>query len=129
MSYLRSNRKQTLMFAVIGVLAASLAVPVASAFGATPGVTVMTTKHTYVGAATIKIVGYVVPAPAKGATASILIKNSHGVVVVHTVAPIVHGAFTTMVTAGGAAWTLAGTYTVSANVGGAVGSTTFTYSP
>jgi hypothetical protein len=115
------------MIGIMAVLAVSLSVPAISAFATSPGVTVMTTKHSYTGNATIKVVGHVNPAP-KGAIATITITGPQGGPAIATSkAHVTHGAFTTTFSAGGALWKLSGTYTVTATVGTMTATTTFQY--
>jgi hypothetical protein len=117
-----------MMIGIMAFLAVSLAVPAVSAFATSPGVTVMTTKHSYTGISPIKVVGHVSPAPAKGTTAYITIKGPHGgAPIAKATVAIVHGAFTMTFTSGGALWSQSGTYTVTATVGTMTGTSTFTY--
>jgi hypothetical protein len=129
MTHIQVNTKKTLMVGIMAVLAVSFAIPAVAAFpypGA--GVTVMTTKHSYTGAATITIVGIAIPAPPKGTVATITINGpTPGPAVAMVASPTIHGAFYAQVTAGGVAWTCTGTYTVTATVGEMSGTTTFSY--
>jgi hypothetical protein len=125
MSHIQTRK--TFMIGVLAVLAVSLAVP--SVFAATPGMTVMTTKHFYSGTETINVVGHVTPAPAKGTIATVKITGPHGGLAIATgTTKVVHGVFTVSFTTGGAAWKLSGTYTVTATVGTTTATSTFTYS-
>jgi len=126
MAQFKTITSKTFMVGVLAVLAVTLALP--SAFAATPGATVNTTKHFYTGVQKINVVGHVAPAPAKGTTATVTITGPHGGPAIATSTTlVVHGGFMTSFVSGGALWKLSGTYTVTAKIGTMTATSTFTY--